>query len=230
MIGDIMTISRLRMGTDGEGISSLVTFFDCPLHCKYCANDFCHEDADIWSESVPRASYTPELLVEKLKIDEPYYLMTRGGVVFGGGEPLLQSAFIHEVCKLANPNWKRRIETSLAVPWRYIEPVLNDFDEWIIDIKTMDPWIYKKYTGSSYSNMFENLYRLKDLVDHSRIHIRIPSIPGFTKKEDIEESTETIRDWFPDVKPELFEYMVLPRTKIDWCSSFLDDDDEADEE
>lgn len=26
MIGDIMTITRLRMGTDGEGVSTLVTF------------------------------------------------------------------------------------------------------------------------------------------------------------------------------------------------------------
>jgi len=101
---------------------------------------------------------------------------------------------------------------------------LDDFDEWIIDIKTMDPWIYNKYTGSSYNNMFDNLYRLKDLVDHSRIHIRIPNIPGFTKKDDIEKSVETIKDWFPDIEPELFEYMVLPRTKIDWRSSLQDDD------
>lgn len=37
MIGDIMSISRLRMGTDGKGVSTLVAFFDCPLHCIYCA-------------------------------------------------------------------------------------------------------------------------------------------------------------------------------------------------
>lgn len=43
MIGDIMSISRLRMGTDGKGVSTLVAFFDCPLHCIYCANDHCHE-------------------------------------------------------------------------------------------------------------------------------------------------------------------------------------------
>ena len=43
MIGDIMTISRLRMGTDGKRVSTLVTFFDCPLNCKYYMNDYCHK-------------------------------------------------------------------------------------------------------------------------------------------------------------------------------------------
>lgn len=60
--------------------------------------------------------------------------MAGGGVTFGGGEPLIQSDFIHEVCKLMPPAWNKRIETSLNVPWRYVEPLLQDLDEWIIDI------------------------------------------------------------------------------------------------
>lgn len=206
MIGDIMTISRLRMGTDGKGVSTLVTFFDCPLHCQYCANDFCHK------ASTPRASYTPEQLVAKVNLDEPYFLMTGGGIVFGGGEPLLQSTFIHEVCKIANPKWSRRIETSLAVPWEYIEPVLDDFDEWIIDVKSMNPQIYNEYTGSSYQNMYDNLMKVRDVIDHSKLHVRIPHIPGYTRREDVEKSVEIIKDLFPDITPEVFDYMVLPRT------------------
>ena len=38
MLDEIMSISRLRMGTDGKGVSTLVAFFDCPLKCKYCIN------------------------------------------------------------------------------------------------------------------------------------------------------------------------------------------------
>ena len=55
MIGDIMRISRLRMGTDGQGVTALVACFDCPLHCKYCINDFCHVKND-YGESVPRTA------------------------------------------------------------------------------------------------------------------------------------------------------------------------------
>ena len=96
MIGDIMSISRLRMGTDGKGVSTLVAFFGCPLHCKYCINDFCHKKKGC-DESVPRGAYTPEQLIKILRKDELYYRMSGGGVTFGGGEPLLQSLFIHEV-------------------------------------------------------------------------------------------------------------------------------------
>jgi pyruvate-formate lyase-activating enzyme len=31
------------MGTDGSGITTLVTFMGCPLKCKYCLNKKCHE-------------------------------------------------------------------------------------------------------------------------------------------------------------------------------------------
>lgn len=39
----IFAISKLRMGTDGSGITTLVTFMGCPLQCKYCLNRKCHE-------------------------------------------------------------------------------------------------------------------------------------------------------------------------------------------
>lgn len=68
------------------------------------------------------------------------------------------------------------------------------------------------------------------LSEFGFVNIRIPNIPGFTEKDDIEKSVDTIKDWFPDVEPELFEYMVLPRTKIDWRSNLLDDDNELDDE
>ena len=104
MIGDIMSVSRLRMATDGQGVSTLVAFFDCPLKCKYCINNSCHDTNNVFS-GAPRAAYKPEELLVVLKKDEIYYLMTGGGVVFGGGEPLLQSEFIHELCKLMDSRW-----------------------------------------------------------------------------------------------------------------------------
>lgn len=204
MIGDIMSISRLRMGTDGKGVSTLVAFFDCPLHCIYCANDHCHEKEYSLS-GTPRAAYTPEELVEVLKMDDIYYLMTGGGVVFGGGEPLLQSAFIHEVCKLTDARWSKRIETSLNVPWRCVEPVVEDIDEWIIDIKDIDRDIYKKYTGVNNKYVIDNLFRLRDKVDSSKFHIRIPRIKGYNEEKDVQKSVEWIRDVMK-VEPEVFTY------------------------
>lgn len=205
MIGDIMRISRLRMGTDGKGVTTLVAFFDCPLHCKYCINDFCHIKDD-YGDSVARGEYTPAELMKVLRKDDIYYKMSGGGVTFGGGEPLLQSAFIHEVCRLADPAWKMRIETSLNVPWRYVEPLINDIDAWIIDIKDMDRTIYRTYTGVSNHDLIDNLYRLKDCVPASKFHIRIPRIPGFNNEENIQESIERITKII-DTEPEVFDYI-----------------------
>lgn len=209
MIGDIMTISRLRMGTDGKGVSTLVTFFDCPLSCKYCINDFCHE-SDHYYDSVPRGAYTPEELMQILRKDDIYYRMSGGGVTFGGGEPLLQSAFIHEVCKLADSSWQMRIETSLNVPWRYVEPLINDIDEWIIDIKDMDRQIYKDYTGVRIDNLINNIFRLGALVDASRLHVRVPRIPGFNERKNIEKSVEWISRVLK-IEPEVFDYIQPAR-------------------
>ncbi len=207
MIGDIMTVSRLRMGTDGDGVSTLVSFFDCPLHCRYCINDFCHDNERTVFGSVPRVAYTPEQLVETLKKDDIYYKMSGGGIVFGGGEPLLQSAFIHEVCKLFDPEWKKRVETSLGVPWRCVEPIVEDIDEWIIDIKETNLMIYKKYTGIEIYKMRENILRLRDLIDASKLRIRIPKIPGFNTEKDVEKSAEWVRERI-GIEPEIFEYIV----------------------
>ncbi len=205
MIGDIMAISRLRMGTDGRGVSTLVTFFDCPLRCKYCINDFCHEDGGK-SDGTVRGAYTPQELMEILVKDDIYYRMSGGGVTFGGGEPLLQSAFIHEVCKLADEGWQMRIETSLNVPWRYVEPLVHDIDEWIIDIKDINSFIYKKYTGVRIDNLMNNIYRMKKLVDASRFHVRVPRIPGFNTEENIEKSAAWIKRVL-NIEPEVFDYI-----------------------
>ena len=214
MIGDIMRISRLRMGTDGRGVTTLVAFFDCPLHCKYCINDFCHEKADDF-KTVPRGEYTPAELMRILRKDDIYYKMSGGGVTFGGGEPLLQSAFIHQVCKLADPEWKMRVETSLNVPWRCVEPVINDFDEWIIDIKDSDRDMYRKYTGSPNHNLIDNLFRLKEMIDRNKLHFRIPRIPDFNNEEDIKESIEWIK-YFTDNEPDVFDYQRTQEIKGKW--------------
>ena len=202
-----MGISRLRMGIDGKGVVTLVCFFGCPLHCKYCLNEHCHES---WNTA--RAVYTPKELIEVLKKDDIYYRMTGGGITFGGGEPLLQSAFIHEVCQQADKAWKKRIETSLNVPWECVEPVINDIDEWIIDIKDMDSELYKTYTGTDNENLKSNLLRLKDCTKPSKIRIRVPLIQGFNDKENVEKSVKWIKENL-QVEPEVFNYIVPGQIK-----------------
>ena len=202
MQGTIMKISRLRMGTDGKGITTLVTFHGCPLQCKYCINDFCHEESTI------RAEYTPQELVKVLAIDEPYFLMTGGGVTFGGGEPLLQADYIRQVCELIAGRWKLRVETSLNVPWENIEPLLELIDQWIIDVKESDATIYREYTGCDNEQVFQNLTLLAEKVDREKLLVRIPNIPGYNTPQEVAFTEKWVKDAYA-VETEVFDYRVL---------------------
>ena len=115
-------------------------------------------------------------------------------MTFGGGEPLLQADFIHEFRKAAPREWRICLESSLAVPRENLELVLDDIDEFIIDIKDMDPGIYKAYTGASNDLTLENLKLLISRKDPSCITIRVPRIPSFNTKADQARSSRTLKE------------------------------------
>lgn len=56
-----------------------------------------------------------------MMIDEIYYRMSGGGIVFGCGEPLLNADYIRQVIELLPGDIPVRIETSLNVPWECVE-------------------------------------------------------------------------------------------------------------
>ena len=185
----ILGISRIRARTDGEGIVTLAVFWGCPLRCRYCLNDFCH-DPNTWMRIM-----SPEELYEAVKIDDPYYRMTNGGVTFGGGEPLLYAGFIRRFADIAPDAWKIRVETSLNVEWSAIEPLTGIIDRWYIDIKDMNPEIYACYTGADNAAVKDNLARLYHTVGGGKIHLRIPNIPGFNRPEDVRRSRRELADY-----------------------------------
>lgn len=209
MNGRVMNISRLRMGSDGDGVTTLVQMYGCPLKCEYCANKF--EKArrnSLYEMRADYYEYTAEELADVLKKDEIYYLMSGGGVVFGGGEPLLQSEFIAEVCKNIPTQWNIRVETSLNVPWKSIKPLVEIVDEWIVDIKDMNPEIYKSYTGRSGQKAYENLGHLIGNIGKENVRVRMPCIPCFNKQEDIDASMKMIKDKY-GISPEVFDYIIF---------------------
>ena len=105
----IFAISRLRMGTDGKGITTLVAFMGCPLNCKYCLNPQCHEpvyETDGTTLLKNIMMLTPQNLYELVKVDNPYFQTTGGGICFGGGEPTMYADFIVEFRKICGHSWK----------------------------------------------------------------------------------------------------------------------------
>ena len=187
MEAEVSAISRLRIGVDGEGVTTLVAFMLCPLKCEYCLNP------QTLSLKRPHKLYTPESLFEELRKDELYFLATGGGVTFGGGEPLLRHGFIREFREVCGNDWKINLETSLNVPRECLEDVIPVTDSYLIDVKDMDPEIYSKYTGRDNTKVLENLKLLAERGLAPKCVIRIPEIPGHNTLEDVRRSEEAVR-------------------------------------
>ena len=128
----LIGISRHRLSTDGEGVTTLVAFHGCPLRCKYCLNPQSLHSEGIWK------NYDCEQLYDEFRQDELYFLATNGGITFGGGEPCLQSDFIYEFRQLCGQEWQLSVETSLNVTQENIEKLVPVVDSYIIDIKEIN--------------------------------------------------------------------------------------------
>lgn len=182
----IIGISRHRLSTDGDGVTTLVAFHGCPLRCRYCLNPQSLGESDRFKE------YTPRSLYDEVRIDELYFIATNGGVTFGGGEPALRPDFIRRFRELCGPAWRLTLETSLNVPKENIEALLPMVDSWIIDIKDMDADIYGQYTGKDNSHVLSNLRLIADAGRQNNCMIRLPLIPDFNTDTDREESRKAL--------------------------------------
>lgn len=182
----IIGIARHRLTTDGDGVTTLVAFHGCPLHCRYCLNPQSLAEGSRFRE------YSPEELYDATRIDELYFIATNGGITFGGGEPCLRPDFILRFRDLCGPTWRLNLETSLNVPTANIAALLPAVDTLIIDIKDMNPDIYCAYTGQTNGLVLENLRLIADAGRQNDCIIRIPLIPDFNTDSDREASRSAL--------------------------------------
>lgn len=174
------------MGTDGRGITTLVAFHGCPLRCAYCLNPQCHEPIGKMVSS--------EKLMRLLRKDELYFLATKGGVTFGGGEPYLHADFIKEVLDNGAKEWHVSMETSLNVPLIKVQTLVPYVDEYIVDIKDMNRDTYERYTKNDNSQVIGNLRWLIENGHSDKILCRIPLIPRFNDEEAMKRSKRMLSD------------------------------------
>lgn len=183
-------VSRHRLGTDGDGVTTLVAFYGCNLRCRYCLNPECFDTRS------NRILYSPRTLLNELMKDDVYFRATGGGVTFGGGEPGLQTEFICDFKNICPPQWKIRLETSLQFDDQSTEQLAPIIDEWIVDVKTAEIESYQEYTGGDYQQVRKNLLNLIEEfhVPKEKFVIRIPIIPGFTDRNQAEETERQFRE------------------------------------
>jgi len=178
---------------DGPGIRTTVFFKGCPLHCLWCHNPESKNPASEIlqitnncgsqkSDTVGYAISVDDLMYEISK-DQIFYEESGGGITFSGGEPMMQTGFLHRLllqCKKLN--YHTAIDTSGYADWSDFEKINDLVDLYLYDLKLMDNSAHQEYTGESNRLILDNLHKLDNLSAH--IILRIPLIPQITDTPD----------------------------------------------
>ena len=196
----LLSLSRLRMGIDGPGVTTLVAGAGRPLRCRWCINQ------KLLREAKP-ALVSPQELIDRVRIDDLYFRASGGGLCFGGGESLLHADFIRAFRALCPPEWKLCAETSLAVPAEAVRTAAEAVDLFIVDCKDWNSDIYRRYTGGDGALMQANLRLLLELVGPERVTVRVPLIPDYNTPEDQARSAEALKA-LGVTRLDLFSYIV----------------------
>ena len=176
----LLALARLRMGTDGEGITTLVAGAGCPLHCRWCINERLLREAA--AEQIRnRGGIFHTGMVKKAD-----YLRFAGGFC------------LHICVKKAILLMEGCLRSNLPH---------GAADEFIVDCKDMNPEIYRRYTGGDQSLMVSNLRHLLHLIGSERIVVRVPLIPDYNAAEDQANSVSSLKA-LGITRFDLFPYII----------------------
>ena len=196
----VQAVNRHRLTTDGEGVTTVVALYGCPLSCKYCINQKALQKP-VWKE------YTREELWKLVAQDYCYFIATGGGITFGGGESLLHADAIREFQAILPEGIYVTLETSLWAEVAELDKVLPAAKGLIIDIKTMNPKLYEAYTGQTNEKVLENLNYIVSQKMQDKCKIRIPYIAGYNDEADVQHSVNMIQNMgYTNI--EVFSYRV----------------------
>lgn len=155
---------------DGPGIRTTVFLAGCPLRCAWCHNP------EAFSGRSATWRTAAEVLAEVLT-DQPFYVVSGGGLTVSGGEPLLQADFVRTLFQRAGQaDLHRTLQTAGLVPWSSFEVVLGHLELVQFDLKHMDPARHRELTGVSNTLILENASRLA--ASGTPVDFRMPLIPG----------------------------------------------------
>lgn len=195
---------------DGPGIRNIVFLQGCSLRCAYCHNP------DTWSMD-SEIEIEPKELMKKIIKFKPYFIRSKGGVTFSGGEPLMQPEFLIEILKLCKQN---KIHTAIDTAGfgigSYLE-ILENVDLVILDIKHSTNEGYIKLTGRDNLEFKKFLAAVQTL--NKKLWIRHVVVPGITDSaEHIKKLAETINGIKNVEKIELLPYHTMGAAKYQWLN------------
>jgi pyruvate formate lyase activating enzyme len=162
----------ISTGVDGPGTRFVLFTAGCPLRCLYCHNP------DTWTMRNGRRTTAAEVL-GKIRRYSPYLSAARGGVTVSGGEPLQQPDFTKAVLAGSRRmGLHTALDTSGALGRRADDDLLAATDLVLLDIKAIDPVLYRGLTGGDLSPTQEFAERLAAMGKPT--WVRFVLLPGWT--------------------------------------------------
>ncbi len=187
---------------DGPGLRFVVFMQGCALRCQYCHNP------DSWEVADGRDCGVDEVFREIIKY-KVFMRFSRGGVTLSGGEPLLQPEFVAELLRRCRENGiHTAVDTSGAIPLERVRSVFDHTDLVLLDVKCIDPVIYRELTGGDLADTLETAGYLgrKGI----KIWLRHVLVPGVTDRDDLLERLAI----YAATMPTLEQVEILPFHQI----------------
>lgn len=213
--GRIFDIQRYSIH-DGVGIRTIVFLKGCVLRCRWCCNPESQEYdvqtmMQLGKPKIMGRDVTVEEVMEIVERDRGYYRRTGGGLTLSGGESLCQPQFARDLLRAAKEAGLSTAMESMgyAKDYRVIEEILPYLDQYLLDIKHMNPQKHKEFTGKSNELMLRNARKIA-ASGQTRLSIRVPVIPTFN--DTPEEIREIAR--FADTLPGVERIHLLPYHRL----------------
>lgn len=115
--------------------------------------------------------------------------------------------FIREFRSIVGDRWRLNAETCLNVPEKNVADAAEAIDHFFVDVKDMNPEIYKAYTLADNKRVIHNLKLLLTLKGEESITVRLPLIKGYNSESDRQKSEELLRQ-LGITRFDKFEYRV----------------------
>ncbi|MDE5587413.1 MAG: pyruvate formate lyase-activating protein [Bacilli bacterium] len=189
---------------DGPGIRTVVFLSGCKLRCKYCHNP------EMWK--MGEANYTAEELAKKILKNKPYFRRNNGGVTFSGGEPLLQSEFLIEVCKILKKEGIHIALDTAGVGNGNYEELLSTVDLVLFDIKHVTEEGYQEITGLEMDPSLKFIESLNK--SDVSVWIRQVIVPGIMDNDSYLEKLSSVLKTIKNIeKIEFLPYHTMGKEK-----------------
>ncbi len=206
MMGYVHSIQSLG-AVDGPGIRFTVFLQGCPLRCGCCHNP------DTWEINAGTQYTAEEILKRAVRCKE--YFGRDGGITVSGGEPLLQSDFVHEIFGLCHENGINTcLDTSGCILNDSVRALLLVTDRVLLDIKYTSDELYKKHVGTTIKAPLEFLSCLN--AQKIKTTLRQVIIPTLNDNKENIEKIRKLKEEFSCIDTiELLPFKKMCRMKYD---------------